>query len=165
MFPKASISTPSYCGISRPIVASIMSAPELCYVPLGWTGTMLSSSKTLTDTVILCTEEFPRVKEQLRSGQMTVPGDQWPIFLYAGSVYDPNNPWAGLLRSGILVYVCVAPKLDHYSIDSPLGIQIHFHLPQFSRQGAASYEVRQRSDPWYDKSHTSIYRIRRNSGI
>ncbi|OBZ76626.1 hypothetical protein A0H81_03264 [Grifola frondosa] len=43
------------------------------------------------------------VKAQLRSGEMTVPGDQWPIFLYANNQYDPDDPWNGLLRSRLLV--------------------------------------------------------------
>lgn len=43
------------------------------------------------------------VKEKLRSGELSVTGDQWPIFLYAGYTYDPEDPWNGLLRSNILV--------------------------------------------------------------
>ena len=36
---------------------------------------------------------------------MIVPGDQWPIFLYAGSEYDPEDPWKGLFRSTLLISV------------------------------------------------------------
>jgi len=43
------------------------------------------------------------IKEKLRSGEMSVPGDQWPIFLYSGYTYDPEDPWNGLFRSSILV--------------------------------------------------------------
>jgi hypothetical protein len=46
-----------------------------------------------------------RTKEKLRSGEMSVSGDQWPIFLYQGYSYDPEDPWNGLLRSNILVSV------------------------------------------------------------
>jgi hypothetical protein len=46
-----------------------------------------------------------RIKEGLRSGEMIVPGNQWPVFLYAGYEYDPENPWKGLFRSTILVCV------------------------------------------------------------
>jgi hypothetical protein len=42
---------------------------------------------------------------QLRNGEMTVPGDQWPLLLYAGGEYDPEDPWKGLFRSSILVSV------------------------------------------------------------
>ncbi|KAG1894632.1 uncharacterized protein F5891DRAFT_1130893 [Suillus fuscotomentosus] len=46
----------------------------------------------------------PQTKEKLRSGEMLVCGDQWPIFLYAHHAYDPEDPWCGLLRSRLLVY-------------------------------------------------------------
>ncbi|RDB27960.1 hypothetical protein Hypma_002108 [Hypsizygus marmoreus] len=47
----------------------------------------------------------PEVKTKLRDGEYIVPGDQWPILIYKDYKYDPNDPWAGLLRSKILVYV------------------------------------------------------------
>jgi hypothetical protein len=46
-----------------------------------------------------------RVKVKLRSGEVVVTGDQWPIFLYADCKYDPEDPWNGLLRGSILVNV------------------------------------------------------------
>lgn len=46
-----------------------------------------------------------RTKEKLRSGELVISGDQWPIFLYAGYTYDAEDPWNGLLRSTILVCV------------------------------------------------------------
>ncbi|KIM89596.1 hypothetical protein PILCRDRAFT_60503 [Piloderma croceum F 1598] len=36
-------------------------------------------------------------------GEMPVSGDQWPIFVYQGYTYDPDDPWNGLLWSTILV--------------------------------------------------------------
>ncbi|KAG1879453.1 hypothetical protein C8R48DRAFT_767706 [Suillus tomentosus] len=42
-------------------------------------------------------------KQSLKSGETAVRGDQWPLFLYAGYVYDPDAPWQGLLRSDILI--------------------------------------------------------------
>lgn len=44
-------------------------------------------------------------KDKLRSGEIQVRGDQWPIFIYAGYAYDPEDPWNGLLRSQLLVCV------------------------------------------------------------
>ncbi|KAG2336943.1 hypothetical protein BDR05DRAFT_978646 [Suillus weaverae] len=44
-------------------------------------------------------------KQSLKSGETVVCGDQWPMFLYAGYVYDPENPWTGLLRSEILIFI------------------------------------------------------------
>jgi hypothetical protein len=46
-----------------------------------------------------------RTKEKLRSGEMAVSGDQWPVFLYHGYNYDPEDPWNGLFRSSLLVSV------------------------------------------------------------
>ncbi|KAG1853247.1 hypothetical protein C8R48DRAFT_749662 [Suillus tomentosus] len=31
-------------------------------------------------------------------------GDQWPMFLYAGYEYDPEDPWKGLLKGEILIF-------------------------------------------------------------
>ena len=46
-----------------------------------------------------------RVKQQLRSGEVHVRGDQWPIFLYAGLTYHLDDPWNGLFRNQLLVTV------------------------------------------------------------
>ncbi|KAG1864036.1 hypothetical protein C8R48DRAFT_747935 [Suillus tomentosus] len=43
-------------------------------------------------------------KQNLKSSETAVRGDQWPMFLYAGYDYDPEDPWKGLLKSEILVY-------------------------------------------------------------
>ncbi|KAG2129163.1 hypothetical protein DEU56DRAFT_915282 [Suillus clintonianus] len=42
-------------------------------------------------------------KAKLRSGEIMVTGDQWPLFLYADYHYDPEDPWNGLFRSALLV--------------------------------------------------------------
>ncbi|KAF8836372.1 hypothetical protein BDN67DRAFT_992145 [Paxillus ammoniavirescens] len=44
-------------------------------------------------------------KTKLINGQIQVAGDQWPVFLYANYTYDPEDPWNGLLWSGLLVSV------------------------------------------------------------
>jgi hypothetical protein len=46
-----------------------------------------------------------RIQEKLRSGELAVPGDQWPAFLYAGLDYDPEDPWKGVFKNQILVSV------------------------------------------------------------
>lgn len=43
---------------------------------------------------------------------MMVSGDQWPIFLYRGYAYDPDDPWNGIFRSAILVSVCLFDLVD-----------------------------------------------------
>jgi len=45
----------------------------------------------------------------LTSGETVVSGDQWPIFLYDGYEYDPEDPWKGLFKSNILIYVSTPP--------------------------------------------------------
>ncbi|KAG1895078.1 uncharacterized protein F5891DRAFT_1194588 [Suillus fuscotomentosus] len=44
-------------------------------------------------------------KQSLKSGKTAVHGDQWPMFLYTGYHYDPDEPWKGLLRSEILIFI------------------------------------------------------------
>ncbi|KAG1754733.1 uncharacterized protein EDB91DRAFT_1233614 [Suillus paluster] len=44
-----------------------------------------------------------QTKENLRSGELLVCGDQWPVFLYSHHTYNPEDPWCGLLRSRLLV--------------------------------------------------------------
>jgi hypothetical protein len=46
-----------------------------------------------------------RVRTKLASGEMAVSGDQWPMLVYANSKYDPDDPWSGLFRNHILVWV------------------------------------------------------------
>ncbi|KAG1791016.1 uncharacterized protein HD556DRAFT_1241238 [Suillus plorans] len=45
----------------------------------------------------------PQTKDNLRSGELLVCGDQWPVFLYAHHTYDAEDLWCGLLRSRLLV--------------------------------------------------------------
>jgi hypothetical protein len=52
---------------------------------------------------------------------MLIPGDQWPVFLYAGYQYDPEDPWKGLFRSSLLISVsCVGTTHSHCLADSPV---------------------------------------------
>ncbi|KJA13152.1 hypothetical protein HYPSUDRAFT_151886, partial [Hypholoma sublateritium FD-334 SS-4] len=41
--------------------------------------------------------------DKLRTGELTVPGDQWPLFLFSSYTYDDKDPSKGLLKSSILV--------------------------------------------------------------
>ncbi|KJA23573.1 hypothetical protein HYPSUDRAFT_137585 [Hypholoma sublateritium FD-334 SS-4] len=43
------------------------------------------------------------IKDKLRTGELSVPGDQWPVFLFSSYAYDDKDPSKGLLRSSILV--------------------------------------------------------------
>jgi len=46
----------------------------------------------------------PETRTKLASGEMSVSGDQWPMFVYANLAYDPDDPWNGLFRNQILVW-------------------------------------------------------------
>lgn len=78
----------------------------LCPAGLDWANTEYVSS-----TLQVVSEPdyyaFNRTKEKLISGQTQVAGDQWLVFLYANYSYDTEDPWNGLLRSGLLVSVSV----------------------------------------------------------
>jgi len=51
------------------------------------------------------------IKAKLRSGELLVPGDQWPLFLYAKQIFDREDPWKGVFRSSILVsHVFTSPS-------------------------------------------------------
>ncbi|KIK11326.1 hypothetical protein PISMIDRAFT_651995, partial [Pisolithus microcarpus 441] len=57
-----------------------------------------------------------------------VPGDQWPVFLYADYSYDPEDPWNGLLWSGLLV------SAYKHIFTSPSSVD---HEPKATRSGNA----------------------------
>ena len=46
-----------------------------------------------------------RVREQLKNGEIVVAGDQWPLLVYADYEYNAEEPWEGLFRSKLLVWV------------------------------------------------------------
>ncbi|KIJ59551.1 hypothetical protein HYDPIDRAFT_100521 [Hydnomerulius pinastri MD-312] len=62
------------------------------------------------------------VKAKLHSGQIQVVGDQWPVFLYANYTYDPEDPWNGLLRSGLLAsaykHIFTSPSSARFALTS-----------------------------------------------
>ena len=47
---------------------------------------------------------------KLASGEMVVRGDQWPLLVYAKQEFNPEEPWDGLLRSELLVWVRMPPS-------------------------------------------------------
>ena len=75
------------------------------FVPLVLIGPILSTC-LLSYSVDFSFKNSPlRTKTKLMNGQVQVAGDQWPVFLYANYMYDPEDPWNGLLCSGLLVSV------------------------------------------------------------
>jgi hypothetical protein len=90
----------------------------------------LTQSKSTVHYVFLSLIVY-RLKEKLRSGEMAVSGDQWPIFLYHGYTYDPDDPWNGLFRSNLLVSVgSTWRSLDIYVLIVVSGVQTYIHVPE-----------------------------------
>ena len=90
--------------MSKQIVVSTTNKQELCSALQEWTGRILSRFSFCL--YLSHANNFKwRTKEGLRNGEIIILGDHWPIFLYAGNEYDPENPWKGLFRSTLLVCV------------------------------------------------------------
>jgi hypothetical protein len=70
------------------------------------------------------------VQEKLRSGEITVCGDQWPLLVYEDQNYDPEEPWDGLFRSRLLVWVRRPYLFVIMYLISGTGVQTHLHLAQ-----------------------------------
>ena len=75
----------------------------LCPAGLDWNNT--EYVPPFSDSCVLDDLMNQRTKAKLSNGEMQVNGDQWPVFLYADYMYDPEDPWNGLLHSGLLVSV------------------------------------------------------------
>ncbi|KAG6904127.1 hypothetical protein DXG01_012420, partial [Tephrocybe rancida] len=58
--------------------------------------------------------DWKNLETKLSSGEKVVVGHHWPIFIYANNEFDSNDPWKGLLRSGLLIkafkHVFIAPS-------------------------------------------------------
>ncbi|TEB18192.1 hypothetical protein FA13DRAFT_1649581, partial [Coprinellus micaceus] len=54
------------------------------------------------------------LRKQLRSGELVLPGDQWPTFLYGDEKIDLDNPWKGLFEGSLLLsaykYIFTSPS-------------------------------------------------------
>lgn len=51
------------------------------------------------------------MRERLASGELAVRGDQWPMLVYANQEYDEDEPWEGLFRNQLLVWVKISSFL------------------------------------------------------
>ena len=91
-------------------------------------------------------------------------GDQWNTLLYSGT-YDPMDPWNGLLCNNILVKVSNLVNI-YQLLDSPWpsGIQVHFHIAQFSQCGGQGNLIRQCLYPWYGMCNMQVNHIHCYSG-
>jgi hypothetical protein len=60
--------------------------------------------------------------EKLSSGKIPVCSNQWPILVYVDQEYDSQDPWEGLFRSRILVWVHM-----HFSSSSAIHSVTYRH--------------------------------------
>ena len=112
LFLRDRLSTLLLHTMSRWIAGLIMNVPVHFYVLLGWIGQILSISIACVPGCYSYTNLTFSTKENLRSGEMEVPRDQWPVFLYADYQYDAEDAWKGLFRSTLLVSVSYFLLLD-----------------------------------------------------
>lgn len=147
--------------MSKRIAGSTMTALEHCYALQAAIGLMLSTSFPFWSLQDLTSV---RTKEKLRSGEITVSGDEWPIFLYRGYTYDPEDPWNGLFRSDLLVSVSASQKMRMTIPLTFLGIQVYFYISELRWKGAQGDPIRQRSHPRDDPGHTRFHCIHCHSG-
>ncbi|KAG2113776.1 uncharacterized protein F5147DRAFT_571027 [Suillus discolor] len=86
-------------------------------------------------------------KQSLKSGETAVCGDQWPIFLYAGYEYDPEDPWKGLLRSEILIFgfkhVFTSPSLVDKEPKATRSGNTYLHGMKYVTRGSLAYVATQ----------------------
>ena len=75
------------------------------------------------------------MRECLKNDEITVAGDQWPLLVYADCAYDPEEPWEGLFRNKLLVWVRPLPSISKYSQLTKLqlpGLQAYIYFPELS---------------------------------
>jgi hypothetical protein len=99
-------------AMSRRTVGSIILLPDPFSARLVLTG-MTPGELPLPfvkEFVLICS-----VREGLKNDEITVAGDQWPLLVYADCAYDPEEPWEGLFRNKLLVWVL--PSTPNYSVN------------------------------------------------
>jgi hypothetical protein len=106
-----------------------------------------------------------RTKERLRSGELAVAGDQWPLLLYHGYNFDPDDPWNGLFRSSILVSVSstIWGYISCYTLINFAGIQTYFHISKFCRERTQGNTIWQCTNSRDDPCYTGFNRLHRDS--
>lgn len=98
------------------------------------------------------------IRKQLRNKELTITGSHWPIFVYKNETYDPENPWKGLFRNGLLINVRRRPYMNEPRMNylpAIVGVQAHFHVPKLSRRRTESNSIRKcensRHEPCYSR--------------
>ncbi|KAI0055392.1 hypothetical protein BV25DRAFT_1921867 [Artomyces pyxidatus] len=94
-------------GIKGSVIDWITPLGQSLDPPLGRNVKITRGFNHETTGALLCPAGLnwsdPEIKAKLRSGEMSIAGDYWPLFLYRGCVYNPCEPWNGLFRNQLLV--------------------------------------------------------------
>ena len=106
-----------------------------------------------------------RIRTRLSSGEMTVHGDQWPLLVYANQEFNPEEPWDGLFRSQLLVWVSKHQSTSVLFTPLPAGLQAYIYLAQLCREGGQGNEIRQRAYTWHDSGHSSLASLCSYAGV
>jgi hypothetical protein len=142
-------------------VASDTSAQGICSVPLGWTGeTMSKGHPYYWLPVQSLADECSGYARDLGCGRLQILGDQWPLFLYEEFLYNPEDPWRGLFRSQLIISVSYKMVIcTRVSQIGDSGLQAHFHLPEFGREGTKGNPIRQCLYPQYGPRDISVHSL------
>ena len=103
-------------GFHHPVMGSL-----LCPASLDWNDSGFVSVMSFYSYL---SHPYWSVRGKLSSGEMLVHGDQWPMLLFANQEYDPDDPWEGLFRSQLLVWV----KYTYISLFSQAQCCVCRHL-------------------------------------
>ena len=72
------------------------------------------------------------MRKKLANGDIGVSGDQWPLLLYEDQKYDPDEPWDGLFRCKLLVWVSFIHYLmtpAYFGVNRRINISSHHPVP------------------------------------
>ncbi|KAG6913502.1 hypothetical protein DXG01_006388 [Tephrocybe rancida] len=79
------------------------------------------------------------VKEKLKCREQLVSGDEWPVFIYHGYIYDPKDPWNGAFRSLLLkVFKHIFTSPSSVNKDPKVTQSRNAHLHDMTSVTAAS---------------------------
>lgn len=73
-----------------------------------------------------------RIKATLKSGELQVPKDQWPIFIYFHCEYDPEDLWKGTFQDALLILLCYIFISHWLSWHHSMHIDMYSHCQALS---------------------------------
>ncbi|KAF8834974.1 hypothetical protein BDN67DRAFT_1015979 [Paxillus ammoniavirescens] len=86
-------------------------------------------------------------RAKLVGGQIQVAGDQWPVLLYANYNYNQEDPWNGLLWSGLIVsvfkHIFTSPSLVDQEPCATHSGNAHIHGMRLVTKASLAYVATQ----------------------